>query len=131
MKACRFFYVQAGFAGNLFKSENMYIYNITFVIAPYMKENFLGWIRTEALPLLFPSEGSACNPRLQTVVEAGGEKPGPEHGLSIALQAEFYTEKEAHDWHDIRLPEVLGRFNAKFGPHAAFFITLMEVLSYE
>ena len=41
----------------------------------------------------FPAEGSACNPRLQTVVEAGGEKPGPEHGLSIALQAEFCTEK--------------------------------------
>lgn len=106
----------------------MYLYNITFIMAHTEQERFLSWMRESALPVLFNSESSAKNPRLQTVVEAGGEKPGPDHGLSIALQAEFDSEVKAQEWHDTLLPRALQDFHAKFAPHAAFFITLLETL---
>ncbi len=106
----------------------MYLYNITFVLAPDAGERFLDWLRSSAMPAIMNTAYSAANPRLQTVVEAGGEKPGPEHGLSMALHVEFETEEKAHVWHDAVLPGVLGDFNRNFGPHAAFFITLLKKL---
>lgn len=106
----------------------MYIYNITFVMMPSREEEFLAWMRGDALAALFNQETTARNPRLQTVVEAGGEKPSADHGLSIALQAEFDSEESAHEWNDTALPPVLGDFTAKFGPHAAFFTTLLTVI---
>ncbi|MDE5675478.1 MAG: DUF4286 family protein [Muribaculaceae bacterium] len=106
----------------------MYSYNITFVTAPDAGERFIEWLRASALPVLMNPEYGACNPRLQTVVEAGGEKPGPDHGLSMALCLEFSSEEKAHVWHDALLPGVLGDFNRKFGPHAAFFVTLLNTL---
>lgn len=107
----------------------MYLYNITFIMAHTERERFLSWMRESALPVLFHPESSAKNPRLQTVVEAGGDKPDPDHGLSIALQAEFDTEETAHVWHDTLLPQALKDFHLKFAPHAVFFITLLETLS--
>ena len=106
----------------------MVIYNITFVIEPERQQEFLDWMRGEALSNLFNSESAAANPRLQTVVEAGGKKPDADHGLSIALQAEFDTIVAAHGWEDTVLPPVLGSFTEKFGPHALYFVTLLEVL---
>ena len=106
----------------------MTIYNITFVILPSNREKFLDWMRGEALGVLFNSDSEARNPRLQTVIEAGGEKPGEEHGLSIALQAEFADAQAAHELNDNVLPPVLGAFTEKFGPHALFFTTLLDVL---
>lgn len=106
----------------------MYIYNITFVILPERENEFLEWMRGEALATLFTPGNGATNPRLQTVVEVGGEKPAAEHGLSIALQAEFATEEEAHKWNDQTVPPVLGNFTTKFGPQAAFFATLLTVI---
>lgn len=103
----------------------MYIYNITFVIIPDREPDFIRWVRHEAIPALFGEETGAYSPRLQTVVEAGGEKPKPDHGLSIALQAEFPSEGAAHEWHDSRLPDVVGAFMRTFGPDAAFFTTLL------
>lgn len=104
------------------------VYNITFVIAHDRKALFLEWLRGEAVAALFGEAGGAVNPRIHTVVEAGGEKPGPEHGLSIALQAEFESEEVAHRWNDEVLPSVLAGFNRKFGPNALFFTTLLEVI---
>ncbi|MDE6443235.1 MAG: DUF4286 family protein [Muribaculaceae bacterium] len=106
----------------------MYIYNVTFVMMPDREEEFLNWMRGSALAMLFNQESTARNPRLQTVVEAGGEKPSADHGLSIALQGEFDTEESAHEWNDNTLPPVLGEFTSKFGPHAAFFTTLLTVI---
>ncbi|MDE6578123.1 MAG: DUF4286 family protein [Muribaculaceae bacterium] len=106
----------------------MVIYNITFVIHPSGENEFLEWMRGEALAALFNPQSVARNPRLQTVVEAGGERPSAEHGLSIALQSEFVNEEEAHEWHDNTLPPVLGSFTRKFGPHSAFFTTLLSVI---
>ena len=105
-----------------------FAYNVTFVTAPENKVKFLEWLTSEAVPVLFAGDSGARNPRLQTVVEAGGEKPGPEHGLSIALQGEFESEAKARAWHDEMLPPVLGDFHAKFGPHALYFITLLEIM---
>lgn len=107
----------------------MYICNITFIIAPEERDRFLSWMRGSTSQTLFAGESPARNPRLQTVIEAGGEKPDPEHGLSIALSAEFETEMMAHEWHDTVLPGVLGDFHSEFAPQAAFFITLLEILS--
>lgn len=106
----------------------MYIYNITFVIDPAREEEFLTWMRGDALRALFNEESAARSPRLQSVVETGGEKPTAEHGLSIALQAEFETEEAAHEWDSTTLPPVLGSFSQKFGPHCAFFATLLTVI---
>ncbi len=105
----------------------MVIYNITFVMEPKREQEFLAWMRDQAIAQLFNSDSIARNPRLQTVIEAGGAKPGADHGLSIALQAEFDNADDAHTWNDVTLPPVLGQFTAKFGPHAVFFTTLLEV----
>lgn len=106
----------------------MVIYNITFVIEPHREEEFLTWMRSEALTKLFNADSKAANPRLQTVIEAGGKKPDADHGLSIALQAEFDSQDTAHGWNDNVLPNVLGDFTAKFGPHALYFATLLDVI---
>lgn len=105
-----------------------YIYNITFVAAPSQEVDFMKWLRSEALPKLFNAESPAREPRIQTVIEAGGEKPGPDHGISVALQAQFYSEQEAHAWNDNILPGALAGFHKQFGPHAAFFVTLLQTL---
>lgn len=105
-----------------------FVYNTTFVIARGQESRLLSWLRSEAVPRLFAACSGAVSPRLQTVVEAGGEKPGPDHGVSIALQAEFDSEVAAHRWNDEVLLPVLGDFHAKFGPHALFFTTLLEIL---
>lgn len=107
----------------------MYVYNITFVLEHERRGVFLDWIRESALPRLFGDGSQARDPRLLSVAETGGEKHGPEHGLSIALQAEFDSEEKAHDWHDNILPAVLADFHRKFGPHAAYFATLLSVIS--
>lgn len=106
----------------------MVVYNITFVIEPKNEQEFLSWMRSEAIAKLFTPEGEARNPRLQTVVEAGGNKPDADHGFSIALQAEFDSADHAHRWNDDVLPPVLGDFTVKFGPHALYFATLLEIL---
>lgn len=105
-----------------------FICNITFVTAPEREGEFLEWLRGEALPVLFNAGSPALEPRILTVVTAGGEKPGPEHGSSIALQAGFDTEADAQRWHDTILPEALGSFSKRFGPHAAYFVTLLKTL---
>ena len=105
-----------------------YTYNITFVIAPSDEQKLLAWIRTEALPALFNPESPARNAALRKVVEAGGEKPGPEHGLSIALHAEFESESLAREWNDRILIPALGSFHSQFGRNALFFVTLLENL---
>lgn len=104
------------------------VYNITFVISPDRESDFIGWLRSEAVPILFASDAGAVNPRLHTVIEVGGEKPGPEHGLSMALQAEFDSEESAGRWNDEVLPSVLRDFHSSFGPHALFFTTLLQVV---
>lgn len=106
----------------------MYLYNITFVMAREQGHRFIDWISTHAVPALFGEGSAAVSYRMQEVVESGGEKPGPEHGLSMALQAEFNSEEDAHDWNDRLLPAVLGEYHRQFGPHVAFFTTLMKVV---
>lgn len=106
----------------------MYTYNVTFVVAPDKEKELLEYIRTEVVKKVFNPESPARNPELKKIVEAGGEKPGPEHGISIALAATFDSEETAHLWNDHILLPALGEFNLKFGQHALFFITLLENL---
>lgn len=105
-----------------------YIYNVTFVISPAVEGKFLDWVRDSLLSALFNAESPARNAALRKVIEAGGEKPGEDHGVSIALHAEFENESDARKWHDIFLAPELGKFTTDFGPDAVFFITLLESL---
>lgn len=105
-----------------------FICNITFVVAPEAEERFLDWARGTLVPSLFNNESPAMNPALRKVVEAGGEKPGKDHGVSIALHAEFATEAEVRKWHDIFLSPALGTFVTTFGQDSVFFITLLKAL---
>ena len=107
----------------------MYTYNITFVTDPAKKETLLEYIREVLVPVLFNESSPASNPELKMVVEAGGEKPGADHGLSVALSAVLPTEKEAHLWNDHILIPALGNFHEKFGAHSLFFVTLLENLT--
>ena len=109
--------------------EIMFTYNITFVVSQEREDELLKYIREELLQKLFNPESPARNPELRKVVETGGEKPGPEHGLSIALAATFPKEETAHLWNDNILLPSLGNFHPKFGPEALFFVTLLENLS--
>lgn len=106
----------------------MYTYNITFVVDPAKEQQLLDYIRKDLIPLLFNPESPARNPELRKIIEAGGEKPGSDHGLSIALAADFSSEETAHLWNDhILLPSLEG-FHLRFGNHAVFFVTLLENL---
>ena len=107
----------------------MYIYNTTFVVAPELETELLEYLRNNLIPILFGDNSRAMNPELRKVVEAGGEKPGPEHGVSIALGASFFSEESAYFWHDKILMPALEGFHEKFGDQALFFITLLENLS--
>ena len=107
----------------------MYTYNITFVVAPDKERELLTYIREELVSLLFNPETPASNPELKKLVEAGGEKPDADHGLSIALAATFPTEETAHMWNDHILIPALGNFHLKFGTHALFFVTLLQNLT--
>ena len=105
-----------------------YTYNITFVVSPDKEKELLDYIRTQLLYKLFNSESPAAEPQLKKVTEAGGEKPGPDHGLSIALSALLPSEEEAILWNDHILLPALGDFHIKFGNQALFFVTLLENL---
>ena len=106
----------------------MYILNITFIMHPEQRDNFLAWMRSEALPLLFNPHSLAANPRLQTVIEVGGQAPDPEHGLSIALQTDFQSLDDAHAWMNDNFAPVAGKFTLKFGQEALYFQTMLETL---
>ena len=107
----------------------MFTYNITFVVAPEKEKEVLEYLRQEIIPELFNTETSATRPRLKKLVEAGGEKPEADHGLSIALSACLPSEEKAHHWHDMVLIPSLNDFHSKFGQHSLFFITLLQNLS--
>lgn len=106
----------------------MFTLNITFVMPPQVETQFREWLTSRFSPLC--SINSPLSARLQKVVEIGGEAPGPEHGLSIALQVDFPDKPSADAWSDSRLPEILGSFMAQFGPGAAYFTTLLESSSF-
>lgn len=106
----------------------MYTYNTTFVVAPDKEAELLQYIRREILSKLFNEDSPAKNPDLKKIIEAGGEKRGPEHGVSIALAASFPSEETAHLWNDHFLLPALQSFHTKFGDQAVFFVTLLEHL---
>lgn len=106
-----------------------FTYNITFVVEQQRERELTDYLRKELIPVLFGEESPASEPMLRKVVETGGEKPDAEHGLSIALSADFPTEETAHLWNDHILIPALGEFHLKFGVNALFFVTLLENLT--
>lgn len=112
----------------VFLYDYMYTYNITFIVVPDMEPELLRYLREVLLPRISNEMTPATDPQLRKVVEAGGEKPDPEQGLSIALALTLPTEESAHLWHDSTLVPALDDFHLKFGDRALFFITLLENL---
>lgn len=107
----------------------MFTYNITFMMNPQEEGNFILWLRQVASAK--DSElKDAENLRLQKVVRIGGERPDADHGLSIAMQADFTSETAAEEWEKIVIPKLTGNFMTKFGPNAAFFTTLLETTAF-
>lgn len=97
-------------------------------MASHVEEEFKAWLSHEMPPAI--SAAGATGSRLQKVVEIGGEKPSADHGLSIALQADFPSKGDACRWEEATLPQLLGKFMAKFGPEAAYFTTLLESVAF-
>ena len=133
MKACRFFLIAAKPPHNKTQAMNkdnrtIFTYNITFVMSPNAEEDFKEWLNGASAGTL--SSSSICGSRLQKVVEIGGEKPGPDHGLSVALQVDLQCKEEADKWASETLPALLNGFMAKFGPSAAYFTTLLETTAF-
>ena len=104
----------------------MFTYNVTFVVSPAQEKSLINYLKQEVIPEIVSPELPELNIELKKVVEAGGVKPGPEHGLSIAMSASFDTEEIAHLWHDHTLIPCLDEFQKKFGDQSIFFITLLE-----
>lgn len=104
-----------------------YTYNVTFVIHPDKENEFVDWLRSAGLELMFPAKaGIIGEPSVRKVVETGGEKPAPDHGLSIAVQSHFNSEMDVHKWQDNILPGALRSFHQRFAPECAFFTTLLQ-----
>ena len=103
-----------------------YTYNITFVTHPDKEKELADYLREFVVPALFNENSEAKNPELKKVIETGGEKPDPDHGVSIALSASFLSEKSAHEWNDSLLIPVLEKFHLKFQNECFFFVTLLE-----
>lgn len=103
-----------------------FTYNITFVVNPEREEKLIRYIREILYPRLFSEESPARYPELKKVVEIGGETPGADHGLSMALSASFEDKGKAYQWNDEILLPALDDFKIKFGPHSLFFVTLLQ-----
>lgn len=105
-----------------------YTCNITFVTDPRKENQLLDFLSSTLMPKVFKDGSPAKRPSLKKVVEAGGEKPASDHGLSIALSAELESEETAHLWSDHFLMPALEEFHKSFGQEAVYFITLLENL---
>lgn len=95
-------------------------------MSPHAESQFIDWLSKTVRPIL----ENHLTTKLQKVVEIGGETPGPDHGLSIALQIDFPGKSIADNWADDNLPTILNSFMRQFGPNAAFFTTLLESFSF-
>lgn len=105
----------------------MYIYNTTFMIERSESDNFLAWMRLEALPSLVGEDSPAKAPRLTCVAEVPGDSEFAAQAASFAFQTEFDTLEEARGWASTRLADAVGRFKAQFGDDRALtFATILE-----
>lgn len=102
--------------------------NITFIIEPGKETELLNFIRHKMIPSVFPDNSGDRNVQIKKLVEVGGKAPEPDHGLSIALSADFPTRKEVRDWEKDYLTPALKEFYAEFGSEALYFVTLLENL---
>lgn len=107
----------------------MFTYNITFIVAPELEAELLNFIRKDLVPKILGEDLASHRVSLKKLMEYGGEKPGVDEGLSIALAVDFPSEESAHLWNDHILLPALGGFTEKFETRGVFFITLLENLS--
>lgn len=107
----------------------MFIYNATFMVEQSEKENFLVWMRSEALPELVNETLPAREPRLTIVAEVPGDPEFADQAASFAFQVEFDSLADAKNWADTALMVVAGNFTAKFGKERGLmFATILEAL---
>lgn len=105
----------------------MFIYNVTFMVDNSIKNDFLLWMRSSALPMLVNAESPAREPRLTLVAEVPGDPEFAKQACSFAFQAEFPDMPTAKKWAEIYLMPVLGNYTEKFGAERALsFTTILE-----
>lgn len=85
----------------------------------------LGWLRLSAIPA---ATAATRGVTLSKLVEVPGDADFAEQASSIALQIEFDTLKDEHDWAANSLPAVLADYTRVFGPQAVAFRTVLERL---
>lgn len=100
----------------------MYILNTTFIVVDNRVQEFIDWARETYLPALSQA-GIFSSPRMARVLQQ--VEPG---ATSIAIQATADTLENATRWHDETAALLRDDLRARFGEHALFFTTYMELL---
>ncbi|MDE5552659.1 MAG: DUF4286 family protein [Muribaculaceae bacterium] len=100
----------------------MIIYNCTFMLDKALGQDFLRWLKEEALTPL--TQGlTHPDPRLTRLIDVPGDPEFNNHALSYALQLEFDTLAEAQRWARTVLQSVTGMYTARFGGEKALLFT--------
>lgn len=105
-----------------------FTYNITFVVSPEREEEFIKFIKDRLFNVLKEKAERSENISLKKVEEAGGEKPDPQHGTSIALSISFPEIESAYHWRETRMAEALSLILSTYGQEVLYFDTLLRDL---
>ena len=105
-----------------------YTYNITFVVLPHEEKELVRFLREELIPEVFNDNDNSHHVEIRKVIETGGERLDPNHGVSIALAGTFHSEEAARLWRDNKFLPAVSNFNLRFGNEAVYFMTLLENL---
>ncbi len=106
----------------------MIIYNTSFIIDTVRYEQLLSWLRTIAIPTVTSPGTKAVEATLTTLVEVPGDDNFTEQARNIMLQVTFDNLKDAHDWSQNRLNELLMEYTRRFGLEAIAFRTISKRL---
>lgn len=105
----------------------MIIYNVTFMMEQSLEQDFIGWMRGEALAAMVNPQSPAREPRLTVVAEVPGNPEFDKEARSYAFQVEFETLSVAREWAKTYLMPVLGQYTARYGAeHALSFATILQ-----
>lgn len=100
--------------------------NVTFVCDREKEGLLVTYLRNELIPSVFQGNHCDCPFSLKKIVEIGGEDLPADHGLSVALSADFLTREIAHQWLDDLFYPAMESFQDIFGREAVYFVTLLE-----
>lgn len=103
----------------------MYVHNTSFFILRSREEEFLKWFGG-VRPELEADNG--YNDRLSVLRETGGANDVEAEAQTLAFQLEFADIDMLHDWVTKKMEPVIADFEKSFGPEAAVFTSVFEIL---